>query len=170
MTCSQFHDQLDQYLDGDAELEPSAAQLKAHAAACERCAAEWNLALCIRHTLGEMPAPACPDPVFEAALERIALLDRNSRSRPPVRRAARSHRYATFVFSSLAVLLLAVSVVLLRPVEPTYSDEEIAEARRQVEFAFALVGETGRSTGLFLHDVMLTPDEATPRQRRLPTP
>jgi anti-sigma factor RsiW len=176
MTCLDLHDHLDAHLDGELAPEQAAA-LEAHAAGCTACAAELALAGRLQLALHDSPPAPCPDAVFDAALARIASLERErapvgvhapARDRTPLPRLARPRwRVVVATMTVAAALALGALPFLGRTAEPTFSAEEIAEARRQVELAFSLVGDAGRDAGLFLHDNVVGPKVVTPIRRNM---
>jgi anti-sigma factor RsiW len=170
MTCTELHERLDAHLDGDLPPEQSAA-LAGHASTCAECRAELALARRVHRELREMGSALCPEVVFEATLTRVASLERPRAPRPPVAGRARSHwRVAVGGCVLLGALVLGVLRFPSAPSEPMYSHEEIAEAHRQVELAFALVGRAGLDAGLYLHDTVMGEHVVPPLQRHLGAP
>ncbi|HYE96083.1 MAG TPA: zf-HC2 domain-containing protein [Rubricoccaceae bacterium] len=163
-------DRLDAWLDGLLPTE-EAAIFEAHLTTCAVCAAEVALARRLQTALHDLPAEPCPDEVYNAALERIAALDRQAPNRQPVAgpRKVRLRR-AAWVALPLA-LALALAVFLwprLRPApEAEYTAAEIEAARAEVEYALALVSEVGRETGVFLQEDVLAPHVVEPVQESL---
>jgi anti-sigma factor RsiW len=170
MTCTDLHEQLDAHLDGDLPPEHSAA-LAGHTATCAECAAELALARRVHRELRELSPALCPEGVFEATLARVAVLERPRAPRAPVPGRARPRwRVAVGGVVLLGALALGALRFLSAPAEPTYSPEEIAEAHRQVELAFALVGRAGLDAGLYLQDAVMGERVVAPLQRHLGAP
>lgn len=168
MTAACSPSTLDAYLDGLLDAEAARA-FEAHAAECAGCASEIALAERIRATLRETPAEPCPDEVFDAALARIAALERD---RPALRPARLPRPSLVRRVALAAVLAVAVGLGVLpfftAPEPPApYSAEEVAEARRQIEYALGLVGDAGRETGLFLEQDVLGGHVVAPLNRNL---
>src|SRR5690606_30830817 len=98
--------------------------------------------------LAALDTEPCPDDVFDAALARIQALDRD-RAPIPSRRA-RTRRWLVGAGLGLAVL---TAIPFLRPTPPErYSAAEVAQARQDVELAFALLGATTRQTTALVRD------------------
>jgi anti-sigma factor RsiW len=155
--------QIEAYLDG--ELNPGlAAALEAHAGTCDRCTAELGLARRIRAELRATPAVTCPDVVLEAARARASTLRRD---RPPVRVALR--RRWRQLAAGAALLAVALGTLYLHGAAPeqAYTAEDVAEARRQVEMAFALVGEAMHEAGTTLHQEIFAEQVFEPMRRSL---
>lgn len=149
MTCETFELQLEALLDEDLS-EAEATALVAHASVCERCADELALSRRVLATLRETVPASCPDEVLAAVQLRDFRSTGGSRG-PTI--PSRIARRRSFALAASLVLIPALTFVALRlfPASPQYSPDEIAEARVQIELAFALVGEAGRDAGMYLH-------------------
>jgi anti-sigma factor RsiW len=148
MSCTTCQRQLEAYVDGELAAA-DATQLEAHIGTCSACAGEAALARQIRAKLRSTPAVQCPDHILAAVERRLAS---QARDRHPIRQPVRARWYAAAALVS--VLGVALAALYLRPTAPEqqYTADEIAEARQQVELAFALVGEAARDVSAYLRE------------------
>ena len=155
--CDEVMDRLDSFIDGDTD--PHCAQrLQAHLRECSACSDEHELALRISDTLGATPLMACPHDVLERAAREIAGVDA-SRNQREDRRLERApvRRWRMFALAATVLIILGLSALpsLLAPSDHAFSDAEVAQARQEVEFALALVGDASQRTGSYVrHEVI----------------
>jgi len=147
-TCSWVEDSLDDYLGGDLGPE-EVTRFEDHVLACSSCEEELSLARRVVQNLGELPRFRCPEGVVERAFKQVR------RDRPedvrdrfaPLRAPRFASRWRLAAALGLAALV-AVVVSLRESPEPQPprqlpSEEEVALAVHQVEYAMLVLGETG---------------------------
>lgn len=135
-------ERLEAWLDGD--LPPDEADIVATLVASNALWAEAaDTARHLRRTLADAPRHTAPPGFADAVLARL-------RARPDRAATPRRTRTVPRWLRFAAPLVLAFLVVLatrLPHAATGPSPEEVAEARRQVEYALALLSDIGAKTG-----------------------
>ena len=151
--CSWTQERIETYIDG--ELTPAEqTRLEAHAATCAACAAELEDARRLVGALRDLPSLTCPDAVSQTLHDRI--------------RQARWRRWG-WAYAAAAVLTLIAGYHLFdsEPVPPAFSPQEIAQARRQVEWSLAYLGDLNSRMGTTVRDDVIQPRLVQPLRLNL---
>ena len=160
--CSWTQERIEAYIDD--ELTPvEQGQLEAHAATCAACTAELEDARRLIGTLRALPRVTCPDAVSQALQTRIRQA-RRQRLHVAVRRWG-------WAYAAAAVLVLIAGYHLFdpEPVPPAFSPKEIAQARRQVEWTLAYLGDLNSRMGTAVRDDVIQPHLVQPLRLNLDT-
>lgn len=156
--CDRYREWNHARLDGDLDAEGARA-LDAHLEVCASCRDEAASFDGVAAGLRRLRPEPMPDAVLETVLERTARANRARVVPFPSRRAA-------WIGLAAAALVAAILVPswLGRPDRP--SADEVARARRDAQFALAIVAKTIRRAET-AGDRVLT-DEVSPALRRIP--
>ena len=157
--CSWTQERIEAYIDG--ELTPAEqGRLEDHAATCAACAAELEDARRLVGALRTLPSLTCPDAVSQALQTRI----RQARGKREVRRWG-------WAYAAAAVLALIAGYHLFdpEPVPPAFSPQEITQARRQVEWTLAYLGDLNSRMGTRVRDDVIQPHLVQPLRLNLDT-
>ena len=156
MPCTWTQERIEAYIDGD--LTPvEQGQLEAHAATCAACAAELEDARRLVGALRTLPSLTCPDAVSQALQDRIHR----------TRRTAAKRWYAPLAAAAVLVLIAGYHLFDPEPVPPTFSPKEIAQARRQVEWTLAYLGDLNSRMGTTVRDDVIQPRLVEPLRLNL---
>ena len=144
-TCKEIGNLLEAFIDGDLAWDHS-QEVRDHVAACPDCKAKLELAKQIALELHSIPQRTCPDSVVQNVFAQIQpkrkvlfrwLRTPISQLRP---------RYAFGLSLGLAVALVAIISLtvyypglLFKGHEYHYSEEEIAQAKRDIYMALGYV-------------------------------
>jgi anti-sigma factor RsiW len=150
-TCSEIDALLEAYVDGDLSLEEK-RKVGAHLSACSACLKRAEVARLIADELRQLPPEECPEKVTQDVLRRVRAAQKSDAEE------ARGlfgvfHRRFSYRFSlGLAAALLIVVVFVGYPLwknfhgkHPTYSAQEIAQAKSVIFLAF---GQMNHATDL----------------------
>ena len=154
--CSWTQERIEAYIDG--ELTPvEQGRLEAHAATCAACAAELEDARRLVGALHTLPQATCPDAVSQALHDRIH----------QTRRTAAKRWCAPLAAAAVLVLIAGHLLFDPEPVPPAFSPKEIAQARRQVEWTLAYLGDLNSRMGTTVRDDVIQPRLVQPLRLNL---
>lgn len=149
----KMESRIDAYLDGElsaAEREAFLAEARADAA----LGGELELARRLQATFRALPRPEAPPDLAPSVLDRARRASDRENRRP----LARS-RYLVSGLSAAAMIVIAILLVVPgRPpgIDATmYSDEDVAQALEDVQWALAFVSHMGERTGRIVRDEAL---------------
>lgn len=143
--CSWIQERIEAHIDG--ELPPAEqGHFEAHVATCAACAAELEDARRLVGTLRALPSLTCSDAVSQALQDRIHQT-RQDRWRPTAKRW-----YKPLAAAAVLALIAGHHLFAPEPVAPTFSPREIAQARRQVEWTLAYLGDLNSRMGTAVRD------------------
>ena len=156
MSCTWTQERIEAYIDG--ELTPAEqGRLEAHAATCAACAAELEDARRLVGALRTLPSLTCPDAVSQALQDRI-----HQTRRPTAKRW-----YAPLAAAAVLVLIAGYHLFDPEPVPPAFSPKEIAQARRQVEWTLAYLGDLNSRMSTAVRDDVIQPRLVEPLRLNL---
>ena len=156
MPCTWTQERIEAYIDG--ELTPvEQGLLEAHVATCAACAAELEDARRLVGALRTLPQATCPDAVSQALQDRIH----------QTRRTAAKRWYAPLAAAAVLVLIAGYLLFDPEPVPPAFSPKEIAQARRQVEWTLAYLGDLNSRMGTTVRDDVIQPRLVQPLRLNL---
>lgn len=172
--CQEVMDRFDSYLDGTLN-EATSARFAEHLESCRPCASEVIVAQRMREAFDEMVLERCPDDVLQQATlaakasqnGHVNSSSTTSPSQPRIR------RWRTLALAATVFLILGLGSLpfLLNSSSESYTVEEIAQARQEVELALQFVSDAGRETGVFLQNDVLNDEVVKPIQQSLtPSP
>ena len=139
MTCKQFDTMLVDFVDGNLSKKQM-KEIKAHVETCTTCQAVLADYQNMIEKLNHVPAQKCPDFIVDTVLDAV----------PDTKKSfirTLSERFtsgmAWKVSFAAALAIIVVSIVLFHPPQPPvidenqqYTEEEIAQAKRDVKLAF----------------------------------
>jgi anti-sigma factor RsiW len=151
-TEGAMYDRIDAFLDDELTVEER-EQLLLDAQEDSALAAELARAQALRSAFRGLDGVTAPPDMAPAVLDRVrraSLLE----NRPPVRRRPPVFR------GVVAVAMIVVAVLLIVPGEvprdqEVYTDQEIAQALEDVQWAFSIVSQVGERTGRIVRDEAL---------------
>ena len=156
MSCTWTQERIEAYIDG--ELTPAEqGRLEAHVATCAACAAELEDARRLVGALRALPAFTCPDVASQALQTRIR----------QARRTAAKRWYAPLAAAAVLVLIAGYHLFDPEPVPPAFSPKEVAQARRQVEWTLAYLGDLNSRMGTAVRDDVIQPRLVQPLRLNL---
>ncbi len=168
--CHEVMDRFDSYLDGDLDVSTT-VRFEQHLNSCPDCAAEHAVAKHMSQAFGEIALESCPDDLYYRAVasskaSRNGQADRSTVTGP---RPTRIIRWKALALAATVLIMLGLGSLpyLLNRSQADFSAEEIAQARRDVEFALSLVSDAGRETGVFLQNDILNDEVIQPIQRTI---
>lgn len=139
MTCKQFDTMLVDFVDGNLSQKQK-KEMRAHAETCPTCKAILADYQNMIGKLNDMPVQKCPDFVVDTVLDAVPDT-RKSFIRTLSERFSAGMAWKVSFAAALAILV--VSIVLFHPSQPPvidvnqqYTEEEIAQATRDVKLAF----------------------------------
>ena len=172
LDCETAVEVLEAYLDGDLAA-PRAAAVEAHLEACDRCAAELELAAEVRSGLRALPELDAPEAVVNRVLRQTVL--RETDGSHPFGHRRRRRPWGRPAWAALAAAAFAAVVVGLGfwpapspPPEDAAADAaEVARATEEARYALAYVAQVSRRTGLKLRQDLLPEHLVDPSARSL---
>jgi len=160
--CSWTQERIEAYIDG--ELTPAEQdRLEAHAATCATCAAELEDARRLISALRTLPSLTCPNAVSQALQDRI------HQTRQDRWRTAAKRWYAPLAAAAVLALIAGYHLFDPEPVPPAFSAKEVAQARRQVEWTLAYLGDLNSRMGTAVRDDVIQPHLVQPLRLNLDT-
>ena len=160
--CSWTQERIEAYIDG--ELTPAEQdRLEAHAATCATCAAELEDARRLISALRTLPSLTCPNAVSQALQDRI------HQTRQDRWRTAAKRWYAPLAAAAVLVLIAGYHLFDPEPVPPAFSPKEVAQARRQVEWTLAYLGDLNSRMGTTVRDDVIQQRLVQPLRLNLDT-
>ena len=160
--CSWTQERIEAYIDG--ELTPvEQGRLEAHVATCAACPAELEDARQLVGALRALPRVTCPDAVSQALQDRI------HRTRQDRWRTAAKRWYKPLAAAAVLALIAGHLLFDPEPVSPAFSPKEIAQARRQVEWTLAYLGDLNSRMGAAVRDDVIQPRIVQPLRLNLDT-
>ena len=160
MPCSWTQERIEAYIDD--ELTPvEQDRLEAHAVACAACAAELEDARRLVGALRTLPSLTCPDAVSQALQDRI------QRTRQNRWRTAAKRWYKPLAAAAVLALIAGYHLFDPEPVPPAFSPKEVAQARRQVEWTLAYLGDLNSRMGTAVRDDVIQPRLVQPLRLNL---
>ena len=160
LTCKEIDNLLESFVDGELTLDLS-QDVRDHVAACPECRVKLELARYIADELHSLPRRACPDTFVQNVLAQVQPKRKTIRGwlRFPVSQLR--PRYA-FGLSFVAITLVAIiSLTVYRPhllfkdEQPQYTEEQIAQAKREIHMALGYVNyATSRTQQIIENDVV----------------
>ena len=160
--CSWTQERVEAYIDG--ELTPvEQGRIEAHAATCAACAAELEDARRLVGALRTLPSLTCPDAVSQALQNRI------HRTRQDRWRTAAKRWYKPLAAAAVLALIAGHLLFDPEPVSPAFSPKEIAQARRQVEWTLAYLGDLNSRMGTTVRDDVIQQRLVQPLRLNLDT-
>ena len=160
--CSWTQERIEAYIDG--ELTPvEQGRLEAHAATCAACAAELEDARRLVGALRTLPSLPCPDEVSQALQDRI------HQTRQDRWRTAAKRWYKPLAAAAVLALIAGRFLFDPEPAPPAFSPKEIAQARRQVEWTLAYLGDLNSRMGTTVRDDVIQPRIVQPLRLNLDT-
>jgi predicted anti-sigma-YlaC factor YlaD len=157
MNCSACDEVIEAYLDGELNAEDSRA-IESHVAECHVCAAELSLARQVSEGLAELTPLDCPDGVTLRVRQSMSAIGSPANSIAAESRIKRATRNKSLWQIAAVVTLVAAGVVIAisqsdhsRPIESVnvddaYTPEEVALARKQLEWTLAYLEHVTRSS------------------------
>ena len=150
--CADVLERLDAWIDGDLD-DAEAAAVKAHVDQCESCQAEQQLAETVVAELRALPEFDVPERVLQTVrkkalstfAERLRAFFDDLVSRPVPALAA----------VAAVVLIFLVLSPWSRPIEPQYTDQEVARAAAETRLALAYVGSIAQRAELRVKERVL---------------
>ena len=146
LDCFAAEPIIEPYLDDELSGSEIAA-LEKHLDRCESCRAELELARRIQTGLHELPPLACPPQVSRAVFE-------HADTHPPLMERFRRFWGDRHVLQGAFAMLLVAALGVAHwratappvppPPEVVYTEEEIAQAKAELEFALAYLGNIGQ--------------------------
>lgn len=118
MNCQDFHQQLDDRLDGRL-APPAVAAMNRHAADCRDCAISLAHATALQRRLRELPAPALTPDFARRAFAAA------HQAQQDTRRTARRNALRFVLAASVAVLAICIAFV---PRQPSAINQKVAAA------------------------------------------
>ena len=161
LPCSEIDTLLEAFVD--EALEPDQSQkVRDHVAACSACRVKLKLAYRITGELRSLPAQTCPDSVVQNVFAKMHSKEKKKRSWPLPSLFLTRPRYALGFSLGLAVILVVlVSLSIYHPgfllnwQQPHYTDEEIAQAKKDIYLALGYVNyATSRTQHIIEKDVV----------------
>ena len=160
--CSWTQERIEAYIDGEL-TSVEQGRLEAHAATCAACAAELEDARRLISALRTLPSLTCPDAVSQALQDRIY------RTRQNRWRTAAKRWYAPLAAAAVLVLIAGYHLFDPEPVPPAFSPKEVAQARRQVEWTLAYLGDLNSRIGTTVRDDVIQQRLVQPLRLNLDT-
>ena len=158
--CSWTQERIEAYIDG--ELTPvERGHLEAHVATCAACAAELQDARSLVKSLRALPPITCPDTVSQALQDRI------HQTRQDRWRTAAKKWCAPLAAAAVLALIAGRLLFDPEPAQPVFSPKEIAQARRQVEWTLAYLGDLNSRMGAAVRDDVIQPRLVQPLRLNL---
>jgi hypothetical protein len=151
ITCAWVRERVDDYSDGaEGDLSREAREAIArHAALCDACRAEIELAAAVVQELRAFPLFAVPDRVIAAAAAAIGAEDSTQRFRPERARAG----LLAWVPATVAAAALVVLVATARWSGPVatvsggFAEARVERAARETVLALSYINHYARMTG-----------------------
>jgi len=162
-SCVWVCDHLDLYLDRD--LPPTETEaIRSHLGDCADCASELAHAQAVLGTLRTLPVLTCPEVVSVAIRKQIG-------PAPSFWRRLWTGRLSRpALVGAVAVALLAVTAIVGRyqtVAPPRVDSEELAVARAEAKWAFALISGVARRTEKTVREEVLDPRLVAPLLRAI---
>jgi anti-sigma factor RsiW len=157
MNCAAFDRAIDDFVDG-ALSDGQRGAFDAHAASCDVCARELELAIQVSQGLAELRSPDFPAELTERVRRAVHTSPSEAARQTEIdprrvpRFAAMHWKVAASIAVVVAGLVIAVSQFERAPTsEPEwvydrYSEEEVRVAEQQVRWAFAYIGKVAQSS------------------------
>lgn len=136
LSCDDVRVCLEALVDGELGSAERTA-VEAHCAGCEACGRERTRARALWSALRELPEPDPPADLLGRVREAAAAEEV----------VARRWRRGWPVLAAAALVLLAVGSVLIRATIRPAPDPELARARAEARYAFAVVADACRQAG-----------------------
>ena len=158
--CAWTEERIEAYTDGELE-SVERLRLEEHAAHCPTCSAQLEEARRLVAALRALPRlnyPATAEAALKGEIRRL--------------RRGRLLTYTRRLSAAAAVLLALLGGHILFEEEsppPAFEAEEIAQARRQVEWTLAYLGNLGNRTGAAVRDDVIQPRLVAPLRQSLET-
>lgn len=161
MKCSEIDDLLEAHIDEDLTPEIN-RKVNVHISMCTDCRAKFEMAKHIAGELRSLPLQRCPDSVVQKVFAKIPhqKKTRLGRSLPSL---FHTHpKYALgFSFGLVVILIAFISLSIYHPGllfnghQPHYTDEEIAQAKKDIYLALEYVNyATSRTQHIIEKDVV----------------
>ena len=158
--CSWTQERIEAYIDGEL-TSVEQGRLEAHAATCAACAAELEDARRLISALRTLPSLTCPDAVSQALQDRIHQTRQN--------RSAAKRWYKPLAAAAVLALIAGYHLFDPEPVPPAFSPKEVAQARRQVEWTLAYLGDLNSRIGTTVRDDVIQQRLVQPLRLNLDT-
>ncbi|NKB67175.1 MAG: hypothetical protein GKR89_08950 [Candidatus Latescibacteria bacterium] len=158
--CTWTLDRIEAYIDGELD-DTQALQLDEHVAACPTCSEQLAQARSLADALRSLPQLTYP-------AEAVNALQREIRQTRRRRLGAYTRRLSA-VAAVLLALLGGYSLLDKDQPPPAVESVEVAQARRQVEWTLAYLGNLGNRTGTSIRDDVIQPRLVDPLRQSLET-
>ena len=157
MTCQEFNDLMIDYIEGHLTLKQKRA-IKVHLKSCSQCQTALYQYKNFLEKLHQIPQLKCPDLVIERVFDSIKINEtKESRLLNIYEVIAERLSWKISLAAAMVVIILMIYVFYpdrgLKDYDgPTYTAEEIEQAKKDVELALGYFHHYAKKTGVIIEE------------------